>query len=749
MSRKFIRRLLALLLMGSAAGAYAQQLNYTGKVTPAPQQIISQWAFLPVAAGSFEVIVDKNAHNAVQLGKNLLIERVKSFKVEGAGKSAGAVTVVLGELKDENIQNALNKYKVKLDRSIIPEGNEQGYFIRVVKDGEKDVIIAVGTGHRGTFYAAMTLHQSIGLEDGHFLLQCADINDWPVWRERYFGDYVIPSQEQLINYLARNKVDGYACQYRREWREFKPELSYNKKSTWKQAFAPLKEFNDRYDLFDYMFLINIYAAAPREFPILDITKENDVNDFIKRCGDAAELGFNHIMILADDWTPTQKGDYVCPNKSEKERFGNSVGRAHGYLMKRVYEALKPKYPRLSFAFCPAPYSLYEHDVPGRVSHQKYLMDLAKEMPNDIYVVWTGPDIRSNHVNKEDYDLYVKKYMAGQKSFLWDNSGGPMPVPRWETKLYDGFEKDSDGIIFINTFVFSWPWLTPFALGTNDYLWNPRGYNAVASHQDIVEKLYGKGSYKPVKQYIEVYQAINSGDKNANFKDLENTVKEMKKLKMNTLPIEKGFDKLRAKFTAVVPSLKVKKVKMPPVLDGKLDDTCWADADDFKFTAWEKGKSVNPGSGKVCHDGKNLYLAFRFEHASPLKKPVIDGHDGPVYANSDACEIFLEGEKTGGYGHLSFDHEKNLFDETRVQSLGLAWNPDWDVAVDKDKGVWIAEVKIPFRSMVPVIETPVGKGTIWRANFCRSYASEGELSCWSPTYGNSFHTTEFFGRLIFE
>ena len=680
----------------------------------------------------------------------MLIERVKSFKAEDGSKSAGAVTVVLGELKDENIRNALDKYNIKLDKSIIPEGNKQGYFIRVVKAGEKNVIIAAGTGHRGAFYAAMTILQSIGLEEGHLILHCADINDWPVWRERYFGDYVIPAREQLITYLARNKVDGYACQYRREWRDFKPEeLLYNKKSTWKQAFAPLKEFNDRYDLFDYMFLINIYAAAPREFPILDITKEKDVNDLIERCGYAAELGFTHIMVLADDWTPTQKGDYVCPNNSEKEWFNNSVGRAHGYLMKKVYEALKPKYPNLKFAFCPAPYSLYEHDVPGRVSHQKYLADLVKEMPKDIYVIWTGPQIRSDEVKKADYNLFVKKYAAGQKSYLWDNSGGPMPVPRWETKLYDGFEKDSDGIIFINTFVFSWPWLTPFALGTNDFLWNPRGYDAVASHQDVVEKLYGKGSYKPVKQYLEVYRALNSGDRSANFKDLDNAVSEMKKLKMDTRALEKGANMLKSKFTAVVPSLKVKKAKMPPVFDGKLDDACWADAEGFKLAAWEKGKSVNPSSGKVCHDGENLYLAFRFEHANPLKKPVIDGHDGPVYANSDGCEIFLEGEKPGGYGHLAFDHEKNLFDETKVQSLGLAWNPDWEVAVNKDNGVWTAEVKIPFKSMVPVIETPVNKGTIWRANFCRSYASEGELSCWSPTQGNSFHTTEFFGRLIFE
>ena len=752
MNGEIIRRLLALFLIASATvGTYAQQLNYTGKVNPTPQQVISQWEFMPVAEGNFKVIVAENAHNAVTLGKNMLIERVKSFNAESTKKIDGTVIVVLGELKDEHIQNVLKKYNVKLDKSIIPEGNKQGYFIRVIKDGGKYVIIAVGTGHRGTFYAAMTILQSIGLEDGHLILHCADINDWPIWGERYLCDQVIPTQAQLVTYLARNKVDGFAFQYSRsEWRDFKLEnLSPNKKDSWAKAFTELKEFNERYDLLNYMFLINIYAAQPRQYPIFDITNEKDIKDFIERCSFVVNLGFNHIMVLADDWTPTQKGDYVCPNKSETERFDNSVGRAHGYLMKRVYEALKPQYPHLTFAFCPAPYSIYDHDIPGKASHQKYLMDMAKEMPKDIYVVWTGPYIRSYNIKIEDFELY-KKYINGRKSYVFDNSGDPSrAIVRWETKLYDGLEKDSDGIIFINTFVFSWPWLTPFALGVNDYLWNPNGYNAVASHQDLIEKLYGKGSYKSVKQYIDVYKALESSDKNADFKGLDNAVKEMKNLNMDTLAPQKAADMLKARFTTEVPSLRVKKIKTPPVLDGKLDDACWADAKVFNFTAWEKGKPVNPSYGQVCHDGKNLYLAFRFEHTKPLKPPMIDGHDGRVYANSDACEIFLEGEKNGGYGHLAFDHEKNLFDETKVQSLELAWNPDWEIAVDKKKGVWTAEVKIPFKSMVPVIETPVNKGTVWRANFCRSYASEVELSCWSPTYGNSFHTAEFFGRLIFE
>ena len=138
-----------------------------------------------------------------------------------------------------------------------------------------------------------------------------------------------------------------------------------------------------------------------------------------------------------------------------------------------------------------------------------------------------------------------------------------------------------------------------------------------------------------------------------------------------------------------------------------------------------------------------------EHRAPLKNPKIDRHDGPVYAYSDSCEIFLLGEKPKGYGHFAFDHAGNLFEETGVQSLGAAWNPEWTVKIHKEKGVWSAEVRIPFGAMGPVIETPVAKGTIWRANFCRSYSSVQQLSCWSPTFGNRFNTTEFFGRLIFE
>jgi hypothetical protein len=740
----------ATLMTNSAVNAaQPRPMHYTGKIVPTPQQVTGKWEFLPISPKSFSVVTDNDAHNAIQLAKYMVMEQLERFKAKG--KPEGKVTVFLGNLTDEVIRIALAKYNVKLNTSVIPKENKEGYFIRIVRDGKNTIVIAAGTGHRGTFYAAMTLLQSIGIADEKLIIHCANINDWPVWETRYMGEVTVPDSKYMLDYFGKYKINGLAIQYQRayEWRDMKPTGSYmGQKVTWGEKLKNLKKLNDKYDLFDYMFGINIYSANPRKYPYMDISKEKDIKELIKVCSFIADMGFDNIMILADDHTPSQKGEYVFPNKSEAKHFGNSIGRAHGYLMKRLYNALKEKYPKLKLAFCPAPYSIYVHDVPGNPSHQRYLKDMGEEIPDEVSVVWTGPQVRSRKISKKDYELFAK-YCNGHKNlWVFDNSCGPMPISRWDTVLYDGFHKDSNGIIFINTFAFSWGWHTPFVIGTNDYLWNPKAYNATTSYNDVIDKMFGKGMHKPVEKYIETYKMLEAGDKDADFRDIELALEQMEKLKFDIRKPARAAKQLKAKFNAKVPSLKVVKFKTPPVIDGKIDDKCWGKANEFKFTSYDKNKKVEPTWGKIGHDGKNLYIAFRLDYSKAQIDPKITHHDGSVFL-TDACEIFLQGEKPGSYAHLSFDHKGNKHDESDLGKIKLSWDPAWEVAVKNSKGNWTAEVKIPFSSMTPVIEIPVGKGTIWRANFCRSYTSEAEFSCWSPTYGNLFKTTEFFGRLIFE
>jgi hypothetical protein len=97
--------------------------------------------------------------------------------------------------------------------------------------------------------------------------------------------------------------------------------------------------------------------------------------------------------------------------AEKERFGDSIGRAQGYLMRRLREALMPQCPDLALSLYPAVYSLYNHKAHEAPEAQRYLRDLAAGLPHDVFVVWTGPRVSSSEMKREDYLAFSRRVIG--------------------------------------------------------------------------------------------------------------------------------------------------------------------------------------------------------------------------------------------------------------------------------------------------------------------------------------------------
>ncbi len=725
-------------------------IHYTGRVTPVPRRVLGAWRTLRLAPNGLKVETASGAHNAIRLARTLLFERVADLSKTAGGKSGEPVTVYLGVLESDFIRGAAARLGLDLRGVVLPP---QGYIIRC----RGNAILAAGVDHRGAFYAAMTLYQSIGAPDGKLLLRCADLDDWPVWQRWYQSVYSIPDERGLL-WLAVHKVRGIALQQRDEWRNIrpdgKPQWAGRKWKDWARVMRVYKEFKDRYDLLDYQLALHIYAAGKRTLPMLDITNEKHVAQLIEACAFAAGQGFDHIMVCADDWTPLANGRYVCPNPAERRRFHDSVGRAHGTLMRRLHDALKTHFPDLDLAFVPAPYSIYSHGVPDNPSHQRYLRDLAAELPDDVYIVWTGPQIRSRKVTRPDF-LRWEGYVNNQRSYLWDNSAGPGPISRWDTAFYNGFDADSQGVIFINGDPFGKSYRLSFAIATSDYLWNSNAYDPAVSFRDAVEKMYGPGTAGPAERFIAGYGQLTEGapDRETALRlldGLETLSETMAKQGWSMRQVRRGLQSLRARFEAVVPVLRVPRISAPPVLDGRLDDACWDRAAVFDFRPVSgKKETISPTQCRVAYDAKHLYLGIHAQRAVPLSEAVRVEHDRNVWsASDDLIEVFLQGEKSA-YAQLVFDCAGNQWDAEFGLGQHLAWDPKWQVAVHREKNVWTAEAAIPFTSLGPVIEAPVRSGTVWRANFFRQLQAEKQQSAWSPTRGNRFHTKAFFGRLRFQ
>jgi protein O-GlcNAcase/histone acetyltransferase len=95
---------------------------------------------------------------------------------------------------------------------------------------------------------------------------------------------------------------------------------------------------------------------------------------------------------------------------------SSLGQAHGMLLSRLQSDLRKRHPRLSLWFCPTIYTdLFAKEG---IKKSRYLNDLAVSMPNTIAVLWTGPGVISEKLDR--INLSEVSRMFNGNILLWDN-----------------------------------------------------------------------------------------------------------------------------------------------------------------------------------------------------------------------------------------------------------------------------------------------------------------------------------------
>lgn len=177
-----------------------------------------------------------------------------------------------------------------------------------------------------------------------------------------------------------------------------------------------------------------------------------------------------------------------------------------------------------------------------------------------------------------------------------------------------------------------------------------------------------------------------------------------------------------------------------IIDGKLDDIAWKTAAKVQMNYTNLGDpSTRPTEVYIARDAENLYIGYRcYEPKMNQLKANVTERDGPLF-DDDSVEVFLAAEgRSEDYYHFSVNTLGTKY-ESHVYDTGF--NPEWQAAVGKETGAWIAEFAIPFSAV------EANASGALRANFCRNRAVTPtvENMCWSPTYG-SFHTPIRFGTL---
>ncbi len=759
------------------AWRFTGQPYFTGRILPEPKSCIYGDA-LPIfdaAGGSISLRVHLGDHpcRGARFGAEMLSYRVlKAARAVRFGKarggSAAPVEIVLGRLTDKHVRDTAREKGIEV--SDLPP---QGHLVRSFTEPEGTLILAAGADDKGVAYAAASLAQMIGIENGRLVLRAFELTDWPDFLLRANSDYM-PVSDELLTRLVMNKVSMYAIQHRSWWKGVGPEeIAAPRKGRSLEALLERNRgFVDRTGAIDSMMLIHIYVAGSRPKgetgPVFDIANEEHIADLSRRIDWLYGNSIRCVMICVDDYTDRRNGEYVCKTEAETQRFGN-VGRAHGYLMRRLWERLSPSCPGLKLSLVTAPYSMaHMEGIVTRESGERYLRELAEEMPDEVAVVWTGPKITSPVITRKDWQNYAA-LVPGQPLYLWDNCQGGPPYGGYDVQWYPAIHQDSAwSLMYQNSHFVGWPNTMPAALAANDRMWDLRHYDARASHREACAKSFGPVPFGDIEAVNEGYTrgrrlvADPGRDVAALQALIGRTYEALNRLEAAGVPTAVPRRQLAgasvtpdvgARFRAI-PAVRIPRLAAAPVVDGRVEEAAWATAvvlpafEDYRAGAGAGADGeLFPTECRLGYDDEALYIACICRHGDVELLDHADAgkRDGNIFFNSDTIEVFLGPDPAvKRYAHLAVDHTSTVFDEFRPKP-GSTWDGDWQAAVGKKAGVWEVELRIPFSTLGVSRPEP---GDRWRGNICRAFGQQGQLSCWAPIYG-SFHNWTFFGTLEFE
>ncbi len=152
-----------------------------------------------------------------------------------------------------------------------------------------------------------------------------------------------------------------------------------------------------------------------------------------------------------------------------------------------------------------------------------------------------------------------------------------------------------------------------------------------------------------------------------------------------------------------PGARVVKTDHPPVLDGRLEERCWADAPGYSnfYGPPGSGQRTDATTFKLAHDHAWLYLGVRCANPDLYRfRPLYRTHDDPIH-NDDSLELLLD---PAGDGRL-YVHYKLAFNNVRADQIvrdGVRdprWNIPWLAATAQDPAGWSAELAIPLFVLV--------------------------------------------------
>ncbi len=395
----------------------------------------------------------------------------------------------------------------RVDPALPREIGPEGYRITWNRRAGQVRITCSGRDPRGVYYAGESLQQLCGVRNRAIRLRLANIADWPAYRIRCTGnDGSIPAPDvcrRAVTWLPRFKFNAWAVGesylWHKDWRHIPVKRLHGLEAACKIAA--------KNGVLDVIFQIHPFRgrSVDKQYNMV-ISNPKDVDAFTTLCEHMLDAGARGILFRADDYHPLSPQDQA--------RFGGKA-QAHIFLIRELDRRIRKKHPHCLLIFCPPYYQ--GNTARSRPEFRRYMQALARGVPPEVAIMWTGPVTRSLTITHRDIAAY--KSLIGRDPFLWDNTvyahrGRFGYDPRRPGYLFDPFETKypSDYPQTCPGIRYNWGYADSAVSKTAnitvaDYLWNPVRYDPGQALRRALAAVYGPAAVQPLLALRDAVYAI--------------------------------------------------------------------------------------------------------------------------------------------------------------------------------------------------------------------------------------------------
>ncbi len=504
----------ALAVLAQEAQPTPWQHFFTGRILPTPQQVeysSDVWTVAKVAAGRVDLalLIGPSASPVEVLAARELAERVKLLSgglepqiVRDLEAAPKVCTLISLGTPSSNAFAASHIGHCGVE----PVKQEEGYWIAAY--GHKRIgtgVLALGADGTGVYWASKTLQQLLERRGDQVLFHPATVRDWPVFRLRSFkaGGQDWDSLRGIGEWCPNAKLNClnlcYTTVGKDRWVDPSPEY---------RAFVAEMVGVMRARGLDCMPFVNPYYLWDEH---IEVSDPADLAALARTCSLGPAAGGRRVMLCLDDFAsePVGEGNRLYKVRSERdvEKFGDDLAAVNVAMVGDLWERLHRDYPQVTLYVVPP----YYWNPSGRYKEggEEYLRKLGAGLPEEVRIVWTGPQVRSRTVDQASVDYY--QGLLGRKVMLWDNTLYARHNPPhylfdvFTTRYPERFWELTSPEVHYNAGASE-----TYRVGllcAASYLWNPEAYEPEAALREALAAVGGPEAVNGLEAFRDAFYAF--------------------------------------------------------------------------------------------------------------------------------------------------------------------------------------------------------------------------------------------------